>query len=127
VGQTARARVGQQRADEDVVGVLLQRLSHPAGRPSDDEQGDGQVVRQPQEAVGETGVEVDVGGDAVPLPGPHRSGDRVQDVEAGAVAAFLAQLDDAGTQVAHARVLGAVDAVAEAHDGLAPAPEGGDV
>ena len=77
--------------------------------------------------VGDTGIEIDIHVQAVTRIGLHRLDNALQDFIPFGFAHFFAQLTHAFAHVTRARVLGAIDAVAKAGDGLARFALGFDV
>ena len=122
------ASVDGVRADEAVVGVLLQQVSAPTGDAGNGEDGGVEVVGDAQHAVHGGAEEVDVGVEgaaAEPLAEvvPHLA--RKVEVAAigGGAGKLLAELlEDDGAWVG-----GLVDAMANAHDALAAGQHGLDV
>src|SRR5437764_1018594 len=114
VRHVAGADVLGTRTDQAVVPVLLQHVRGPARHAADGEDGREQVGRDAEVVVGRGRVEVDVGVEA--FVGLDRLLHLPRYLVPLRLAALLAQLLGQAAQVRGARVLGPVDAMAEAHD-----------
>ena len=88
----------------------------PAGHAADGEDRHEQIALDAEQVVDDAGIEIDVDVDAVARVRRHRRHHRLQNLEPARLAHFLRQPLDAGAHVARARILGAIDAMAEAGD-----------
>src|SRR5262245_11452046 len=114
-----RADVGRARAEDPVVGVLLEELRAPAGDPGDGDDRDVELGTDAERGEERGGVEVDVGVQLLLAVDDLVQLDR--HVEPPAVALARGRLVGHLPQYRRARVARLVDAVAEAHE----APPGG--
>ena len=95
---------------------MLQHLHHPARHATDGEDRHEQFALDAEQVVDDAGIEIDIDVDAVARVRRHRRYHGLKNFKPFRLAHFLRQPLDAGTHVARTRILGAIDAMAEAGD-----------
>ena len=108
------ADVGRRGPDDLVVGVLLEHVRGPAGRPARGEDRREEIGRDAEVAVDRGRVEIDVRVEALLLE--HRPLGRVGDREPVRLAAVVRELLGEPLEDQRARVVRAVERVAEAEE-----------
>ncbi len=114
-----RAGVVRARADDAVVGVLLEGMGAPPDHPAGREGGREQITRQPAALHHHGGVPLDVG---VQLTSGLQLGEGALDLGfdlRGELDSVAAELLGHLTQHHRARIGGAIDGMAEPHDAIA--------